>query len=161
MLLRHGFQFFHSGRIRLKGWGCNRALCGPLRGKLLSVAVQSHVIPGRLLTDVVDPGSLVTAYFSVADACGEICDRFAEKDARVRVFHTENRGLSAARNLAIRNAAGDYLMFVDGDDWVHEDFCKAAYECAQQHHADLVMFNYVHVRKGEKGDASQRKAFRS
>ena len=96
------------------------------------------------------------------DRCGAICEEYATRDPRIRVFHQpENRGLSAARNLAIRNAAGDYLMFVDSDDWVHEDFCKAAYECAQEHHADLVMFNYVHVRMGEKGDASQRKAFRS
>lgn len=77
------------------------------------------------------------------DNCGTICEEFASKDARMKVFHqTENRGLSAARNLGIKNATGHYLMFVDSDDWVHEDFCKEAYEYAESHQADLVMFNY-------------------
>lgn len=77
------------------------------------------------------------------DRCGEICEQYAAKDSRCKVIHhTENKGLSAARNTGIRQASADYLMFVDSDDWVHEDFCKAAYECAVNNHADLVMFNY-------------------
>lgn len=77
------------------------------------------------------------------DSCGDICEEYAAKHAHFKVFHQpENRGLSAARNLGIKNASGHYLMFVDSDDWVHEDFCKEAYEYAEYHQADLVMFNY-------------------
>ena len=75
------------------------------------------------------------------DRCGEICDAYAEKDMRFKVIHCKiNQGLSASRNLGIQYASSNYLMFVDSDDWVHEDFCKLPYECAIQYKADLVMF---------------------
>ncbi len=54
------------------------------------------------------------------DRCGEICDAYAEKDPRIKVFHTENRGLAAARNLGIDNSHGEYLIFIDSDDWTEE-----------------------------------------
>ena len=80
------------------------------------------------------------------DRCGEICEQYAVQDPRFKVIHhTENKGLSAARNTGIRQAKADYLMFVDSDDWVHEDFCKAAYECAVHNKADLVMFGYQYI----------------
>ncbi len=52
------------------------------------------------------------------DSCGRICDQYAKTDSRIRVFHTKNQGLSAARNLGIREARGEYIGFVDSDDWV-------------------------------------------
>ena len=82
------------------------------------------------------------------DRCRRICEEYAKRDSRFRVFyHPENRGLSAARNTGIANASADYLMFVDSDDWVDDDFCKLPYECALQHHADLVMFGRYYVDK--------------
>lgn len=80
------------------------------------------------------------------DKCSNICEKYAEKDARFRVLHNKtNQGLSVARNIGIKEARSDYLMFVDSDDWVHEDFCKAAYECVVGYQADLVMFRYEKV----------------
>lgn len=82
------------------------------------------------------------------DRCGEIYEEYAAKDSRFKVFyHPKNRGLSAARNTGIAHASSEYLMFVDSDDWVHEDFCKLPYECAVKQQADLVMFCYQHVGK--------------
>ena len=82
------------------------------------------------------------------DRCGVICEAYAEKDPRFRVIHhPENRGLSAARNTGIAQASADYLMFVDSDDWVHEDFCKLPYECAVRYQVDLVMFRYQRFNK--------------
>lgn len=55
----------------------------------------------------------------------EICNQFAEKDKRVKVIDKPNGGVSDARNLGIDNATGDYLMFVDSDDWLSEDAFEA------------------------------------
>ena len=68
---------------------------------------------------VIDDGS--------TDNCGKICDEY-EKDRRVKVFHTENRGLSAATNLGLDNATGDYISFIDSDDWIDVDFLKRQIE---------------------------------
>ena len=82
---------------------------------------------------LVDDGS--------TDSSGEICEAYAAKDARFKVIHhTENKGVSVVRNTGVAHASGDYLMFVDSDDYVHEDYCRLPYEYAVKYHADLVMF---------------------
>lgn len=91
------------------------------------------------------------------DRCGTICEAYAEKDPRFRVIHhPENRGLSAARNTGIAQASADYLMFVDSDDWVHEDFCKLPYECAEQNNADLVMFRFQDMKRDGSINLAQK-----
>lgn len=80
---------------------------------------------------IIDDGS--------TDRSGEICDKYAEKDQRIRVFHTENRGLSAARNLGLENACGGYIGFVDGDDWIEPDMYEKA--IATIGTADIVCFS--------------------
>lgn len=60
------------------------------------------------------------------DRCGKIGDEYEKQDNRITVFHTENRGLSAARNLGIANANGEYLYFIDSDDWIDEDLLEKA-----------------------------------
>lgn len=52
------------------------------------------------------------------DNCGKICDEYAELDARIIVVHQKNRGLSGARNTGFRYAKGEYVAFVDSDDWI-------------------------------------------
>jgi len=76
------------------------------------------------------------------DCCGEICEHYAKLDSRFRVFHKENGGLSSARNYGIDHSSGEYIMFVDSDDWVSSDFCRTAYSAALEHKSDLVMFDY-------------------
>lgn len=58
------------------------------------------------------------------DNSGAICDEYAQKDARIRVFHIENGGVSSARNYGIEKATGDWLCFIDSDDFVKEDYLK-------------------------------------
>ncbi|MFQ7000891.1 MAG: glycosyltransferase family 2 protein [Clostridium sp.] len=58
------------------------------------------------------------------DKCGQICDKWKEKDERIKVIHKENGGLSDARNAGIEIAKGEYLSFIDSDDYVHKDFIK-------------------------------------
>ena len=80
------------------------------------------------------------------DRCGETCEEYAAKDPRFQVFHKENGGLSSARNYGIDRARGEYIMFVDSDDWVRSDFCRTAYSCAIKNNSDLVMFCHKVVR---------------
>ena len=54
------------------------------------------------------------------DACGEMCDRYAQEDSRIRVIHKENGGLSDARNAGIEVPAGEYIAFIDSDDWIDD-----------------------------------------
>ena len=65
------------------------------------------------------------------DQCPAICDACAEKDARVKVIHQENKGLSGARNAGIDAASGEYLAFVDSDDYVSPHFIEELYQLLQ------------------------------
>jgi len=56
------------------------------------------------------------------DRSGEICDSYAAQDLRVRVFHKENGGVSSARNLGLKEAKGDWITFIDSDDWVEKEY---------------------------------------
>ena len=78
------------------------------------------------------------------DRSGQIADEC--KDPRFRVFHTENHGLSAARNYGIEQAKGEWFMFVDSDDWVSPDYCEAPLSEAAAFDADLVIFRAHNVR---------------
>ena len=56
------------------------------------------------------------------DNCPKMCDDWAEKDNRIKVIHKENGGLSDARNAGLKVAMGEYISFVDSDDWIAKDF---------------------------------------
>lgn len=79
------------------------------------------------------------------DRCGAICDEYANKDGRIIVIHQENKGLSEARNTGLNNVTGDYIQFVDSDDWLELNACESALNSALNHAADYVCFGYKHV----------------
>ncbi|MBQ4037096.1 MAG: glycosyltransferase [Clostridia bacterium] len=83
------------------------------------------------------------------DASGAICDRLAAEDERIRVIHKENGGLSSARNAGIDVATGDYLGFVDSDDWVEEDMFAHLLELACTHDADIVDCDMIEISQRE------------
>lgn len=76
------------------------------------------------------------------DRCGEICDEYAKKDGRVRVFHTENRGLSASRNLGLREAKGEFIGFVDSDDWIEPEMYDVLLRKMKETDADICVCGY-------------------
>lgn len=80
---------------------------------------------------LVDDGS--------SDGSSEMCDRWAARDRRVRVIHQQNQGSSAARNVGIDVAAGDYIMFVDADDLVAPELVSTIHDWAIAHNSDLVV----------------------
>lgn len=86
------------------------------------------------------------------DASGRICDEYAAKDTRIRVIHKENGGLSSARNAGIDAARGEYLAFVDSDDWIEPDTYQHMLERMVQYGVKLVCAGRYDVngKTGEK-----------
>lgn len=86
---------------------------------------------------LVDDGS--------TDRSGQLCDQYAETDQRIRVLHKKNGGLSDARNAGIAIARGEYLLFVDGDDYADKELVEKTIVCAKQNEADIVVFDYQEI----------------
>lgn len=100
-----------------------------LRICLESILGQSHRALELILVDDGSP-----------DSCGAVCDAYAASDSRIRVIHQENRGVSAARNAGLCMASGEYLMFVDADDWIETGCVEAVLKKALEQDADLLLF---------------------
>lgn len=79
------------------------------------------------------------------DNCGKFCDEYKQKDNRIKVVHKKNGGLSEARNYGIEIATGDYILFVDSDDYIANNMCQILLEKAQQYKADIVSCNLEEV----------------
>lgn len=107
-----------------------------------------------ILTQDMDDFELILVDDGSPDACGEICDRFAEQDKRVQTIHKENGGLSDARNAGIDAAKGEYLSFIDADDFVEPTYLsyllslmRAATGCK------VCQANHFVERNGKSGPA--------
>jgi glycosyltransferase involved in cell wall biosynthesis len=79
------------------------------------------------------------------DNSGEICNNYAEKDARVRVIHQENMGVSAARNTGICHATGDYLQFVDSDDFIDKNMTEILVNAIEKNSAAVAICGYKRI----------------
>jgi len=77
------------------------------------------------------------------DSSPQICDRFADRDNRVCVIHKRNEGAAAARNEGIRRARGDYLFFLDSDDWIDGHTLRDNAGLAGSTEADMIVFGYT------------------
>lgn len=88
------------------------------------------------------------------DSSGEICNQYKLKDSRIHVIHKINGGLSSARNTGIDAASGNFIAFVDSDDFVHEDYLSVLYKLAGKYNADLVACSFVKGETCEWGKAS-------
>ena len=86
------------------------------------------------------------------DNCGKICDEYAERDERVKVIHKENGGLSDARNAALDVMKGEYVAFVDSDDWVLPSYIGDMYENLRKYNSDISLSGIVYVYENNKKD---------
>ena len=105
-----------------------------LRRCLDSIVNQSYT---NLEIILVDDGS--------PDSSPQICDKYASKDNRIIVIHKENGGLSDARNAGLDICKGEYISFVDSDDWVSQDYINELYSSIKNSHADIAIVNHTHV----------------
>lgn len=83
------------------------------------------------------------------DASGEICKEFVEIDHRIIYIEQENAGLSAARNTGLDNMSGDYVTFVNSDDWVELDYVETLYKKIVEYQADITVGNYYSFNESE------------
>lgn len=95
---------------------------------------------------LVDDGS--------TDGSGKICDDYAMSEERIQVVHKKNGGLSDARNAGLEVAKGDYIGFVDGDDWIEPGMYCAMYEACEGEHAQIAVCRYKQITKSGVIDAS-------
>ena len=100
-----------------------------------AVASILHQTYHNLEIILVDDGS--------PDQCGRICDDYAKEDNRIKVIHKENGGLSDARNAGLDAAHGEYIVFVDSDDFIAEDYVETLMQCLKKYDADVAMCSYA------------------
>ncbi len=82
------------------------------------------------------------------DNSGKICDEYALKDSRIKVIHKKNDGVSVARNTGIKIAKGNYIGFVDSDDWIHPDMYKKLYQALIKNQADISCCKEIRCKNG-------------
>lgn len=99
-----------------------------------SVLAQTYT---NLEIILVDDGS--------PDASPTICDEYVQKDKRTKVIHKDNGGLSSARNTGLDAATGDFIYFLDSDDWIADCFIETLQEAAFEHQSDISIVSYQEV----------------
>lgn len=110
-----------------------------LRNCLDSIVEQSY---SNLEILLVDDGS--------TDRSGSICDIYAAMDSRIRVFHQQNNGVAAARNIGLIEAQGEWVSWIDSDDWIEKEFYKSLLGTANLYQADIVQTGMVIESEKEK-----------
>ena len=77
------------------------------------------------------------------DGSGAICDEYADKDPRIRVIHQQNGGITVARKSGVRAARGEYVTFVDSDDWIDQEMYATMLDCRQEAAPDVVICGMI------------------
>ena len=99
---------------------------------LRSIVTQTY---RNLEVILVDDGS--------TDNSGEICDQYASSDSRIIVIHQSNMGVSHSRNIGIEKAKGDYIIFVDSDDWIDEKLCETLLDAVITYNVEAAVCAYI------------------
>lgn len=107
--------------------------------KCVDSLLKQDLSPEEYEIILVDDGS--------PDRCGEICDEYASHFANIKVVHRENGGLSAARNSGIDVAQGQYVQFVDSDDYLEQNVLKSLVTKMETDNLDILRFNYQNVNE--------------
>ena len=81
------------------------------------------------------------------DTSGKICDEYAAKDSRIRVYHQKNKGVSAVRQLGIEQAKGKYSIHVDSDDWIEKNMIEEMYSVVKKNNCDMLITDFFYDDK--------------
>lgn len=120
-------------------------VCHPLVSVIVAVykaEAYLHRCVDSLLAQTFKDFEILLVDDGSPDHSGEICDEYARKDDRIRVFHKENGGVSSARQCGIDNAKGEYTIHTDPDDWVEPKMLEELYKKAELENADMVICDY-------------------
>ena len=140
-------------------------MAGDRAEKLISVIVTAYNIESyiarcldSLLSQIYTNLEIIVVDDGSKDGTGEICDRYAAGDSRIKVIHQHNTGPSGARNAALAIAKGDYIGYVDGDDWVRQDMYREMYYACEQQGADVAICSYRQIgnEKEQESFSNQR-----
>ena len=104
-----------------------------LRRCIDSVLAQTYTNYELILVDDGSP-----------DACGKICDEYAARNPKIKVIHQKNQGLSAARNNAVPKSNGEYITFIDSDDFVSKDYLQYLVSLIQKYDAQISAGGFVY-----------------
>lgn len=128
-----------------------------LKASIIIPVYQAEKYIRRCLDSVVNQTYKDFEVVIIDDGCtdqsGAICDEYAAKDKRIRVFHQKNKGVTAARYAGMKNARGEYLFWVDADDYADVHLLEKAMEVVEKEQADIVVWStitYVHGKETER-----------
>lgn len=96
-----------------------------------------------ILAQTLNDWELVIVDDGSPDSSGSICDEYARNDARIRVIHQQNAGVSAARQTGLDAVRGKYVIHVDPDDWVEPEMLEELYKEAKSSNADMVICDFI------------------
>ena len=86
---------------------------------------------------------IIFVYNKSTDNSLQKLQQYQKKDSRILIVEKENEGVSVARNRGLNLATGEYIMFVDSDDWIDLDNCEKALKTIEEEQADILMWSYV------------------
>ena len=131
---------------------------------MISIIVPIYNVNGYLpatldsiLRSTVTDYELILVDDGSTDGSGDVCDRYAASDSRIRVLHKANAGVSEARNSGLEAARGEYIMFVDGDDQIHPLMMEWLLKAIQGGDYDFAMVHGIKVKEDEVKALEERR----
>ena len=129
------------------------------QGKIISIVIPVYNVESYIsqcLDSIVNQSyrnlEIILIDDGSTDRSGEICDKYAAKDARIIVKHQKNGGAANAKNAALKIASGDYLAFVDSDDYVEPDAYDYMISILEEYDADVIQGSFRYIYKNKKED---------
>ena len=120
----------------------------------VSVIVPAYNVEGyindcleSLVNQTLKEIEIIVVNDGSTDRTSEIISKFSAKDSRMKIINQENQGLSAARNNGMQQATGEYIGFVDSDDYIDLDFYEKLYEAAKTNDADISVASILKHKK--------------